>query len=78
MATMQTQQAGILEAPDLSRLHASYADQWVALSIDYSQVLASAENLSSLLQKLSEKDKASEPVFYKVPSKHSYYIPVVQ
>jgi hypothetical protein len=78
MATTQTRRADIIEAPDLSRLHASYDDQWVALSTDYSEVLASAENLSSLLQKLSEKDKVSGPVFYKVPPKHSYYIPALR
>lgn len=76
---MASAQTNLVEAPDFTKLlNASHDNQWVAFSSDYSRVLASAESISELLKKLSDKDKSSEPVFYKVPSKNTYYIPALQ
>lgn len=71
---MDTQ--AIIEAPDLSKLLTS-ADSglWVALAPDYSAVLARAESVEALLKTLSKDEQAQNPVFYKVPTKDTYYIP---
>ncbi len=77
MAAFRTQE--LIEAPNLaSLLQPSHAGQWVAFSHDYSKVLASADSVANLLKKLSEEEKASEPIFYKVPDQHSYYIPIIR
>ncbi len=44
------------------------------LSNDYSRVLASSDSISKLSKKLSQAEKDSNPIFYKVPAKDSYYI----
>ena len=62
--------------PDLNQvLSNTHYDKWVALSNDYSRVLASADSISKLSKKLSQEEKDSNPIFYKVPAKDSYYIP---
>jgi hypothetical protein len=69
----------MIEAPDLSALlQPSHFDQWVAFSHDYSKVLASADSVSNLLKQLGAEEKASDPIFYKVPAKNSYYIPIIR
>lgn len=68
----------VIEAPDLTTLlSAAHAGQWVALSPDYSKVLASAESVSILLSKLSDDEKTTA-VFYRVPDTASYYIPAIR
>ena len=62
--------------PDLNQvLSNTHYDKWVALSNDYSRVLASAETIAELTKKLNQEEKDSNPIFYKVPAKDSYYIP---
>lgn len=74
--TTTNRQTDIIEAPDLSQvLSSEHYNQWVALSSDYRQVLASAASVKELAAKLSREDQDAKPVFYKVPAKGSYYIP---
>ena len=71
--------AKLVEAPNFTKvLQPLHAGQWVAFSHDYSRVIASADSVANLLKNLSKEEKASDPIFYKVPSKDSYYIPTNQ
>lgn len=68
-----------IEAPNLTALlNASHAGKWVAFSHDYSSVLASADSVSVLMETLTEEERKADPIFYKVPSQDSYYIPAIQ
>jgi Family of unknown function (DUF5678) len=74
-----TNSPSFIKAPDLTALSGTaYENKWVAFSHDYSKVLASAETLTELLEQLNDKEKSSDPIFYKVPSKNSYYIPSIR
>ena len=64
-----------ISIPDLNQvLSNTHYDKWVALSNDYSRVLASADSIAELSKKLSQVEKDSNPIFYKVSAKDSYYI----
>jgi hypothetical protein len=77
MAVAQARE--LIEAPNLAALlQPSHAGQWVAFSHDYSKVLASGDSVPNLLKKLSGEEKASDPIFYKVPNQHSYYLPIIR
>jgi hypothetical protein len=76
---MASTSSKLIKAPDLKRiLQPSHAGQWVTFSHDYSKVIASADSVETLLKKLSKEEKDSDPIFYKVPLKESYYTPAIQ
>jgi hypothetical protein len=69
----------LIEAPNLvTLLQPFHTGQWVAFSQNYSKILASGDSVGNLLKKLSEEEKALDPIFYKVPDQHSYYIPITR
>lgn len=77
MAATVTKTSEWVEAPDLTALlNASHAGKWVAFSHDYGKVLASADSVSAVMAKLTDEEKKTDPIFYKVPLQDSYYIPV--
>jgi hypothetical protein len=79
MANVVAKTSQPIEAPDLATLlQPLHSGQWVAFSHDYSKVLASGNSVANLLKKLSDEEKASDPIFYKVPDQHSYYIPIIR
>ena len=59
----------IIASPDLSVLKEEHANKWVALSLDYKNLLAVGESLSSVLLKAKSY---SEKVVIKVLPKLGY------
>ena len=62
---------------DLSKLLQPYENKWVALSPDYSRVIASGETLRETAAQVREDDK-EQAVFHKVLPFDAYYIPLLQ
>jgi flagellin-like hook-associated protein FlgL len=63
----------VVEAPNLSALlNREDSGKWVALAPDYSAAWARAESVTSLLEALSEAERAQGPVFYRVPNADTY------
>jgi hypothetical protein len=62
--------------PDLSKILESYENQWVALSPDYTHVVASGETLKDVHAKVPEGDRETV-VFHKVLPFDALCIPTI-
>ena len=60
--------------PNLSKILEPYENQWVALSPDYTHVVASGETLKDVHAKVPEDDR-EHVVFHKVLPFDALYIP---
>jgi hypothetical protein len=68
----------VVEAPDLTKvLNKTHEDKWVAFTRNYEKILADAESIESLINKLGKKViDTQKPIFYKVPSSQYSFSPV--
>ncbi len=58
-----------VKAPNLSLITKTHENKWVALSLDYSKLLAVAESLTSLRKKIGQ---AKSVVMHVLPSDVGY------
>ena len=61
---------------DLSKILEPFENEWVAISSDQDNVLASGESLREVESKL-DKSQIHEVIFYKVPPFSSVFIPTI-
>ena len=54
------------KALNLSKLHPTYEQQWVAF--DGNEVLASGETLQDVTNQLSEEQRRTKPLLFRVPA----------
>ena len=61
---------------DLSKVLQPYENKWVALSPDYTKIIASGETLRETAAQVREDEK-EHAVFHKVLPFDAYYIPLL-
>jgi hypothetical protein len=74
MTSISSQKHASSAAPDLATILEPYENKWVALSPDYTHVVASGETLKDVHAKVPEGDCA-KVVFHKVLPFDALYIP---
>ena len=65
------------QTKDLSKVLKPYENQWVALSPDYTKVIASGETLRETVAQVREDEK-ERAVFHKVLPFDAYYVPLLR